>query len=71
MRWPHSLFALILLTALDGSPVMVESRQVHLIRTHSAECGQGANAVIKVGNVTLCVKETPDEVRHKVEEANE
>lgn len=67
----HSLVALILLTALDGSPVLVESTQVNVIRLRSSECGPGTGAVLRVGAAALCVKETPDEIRDKIQKVNE
>lgn len=60
------IFVLVVLTALDGSPILVESTQVQIIRVHSKECGPGAGAVVRIGSTTLCVKETQEEVRDKV-----
>jgi hypothetical protein len=65
----NTLFALIMLTALDGRSVWVESTAVQIIRTHSAECGAGTGAVIRVGPSALCVKETPEEIREKIRDA--
>jgi hypothetical protein len=62
-------FSLIILSALDGSPVWVESTQVIIIRTHSKECGPGTGAVIRVGTVALCVKESESTIRQKIYEA--
>jgi hypothetical protein len=65
------LFGLIILSALDGSPVWVESTQVIIIRTHSKECGPGTGAVIRVGTIALCVKESEGVIRQKIREAEE
>jgi uncharacterized protein YlzI (FlbEa/FlbD family) len=63
------LFSLIILTSLDGSPIWVEATQVQIIRARSVECGAGAGAVIRIGQNTLCVKETTDEIRDKIRDA--
>jgi hypothetical protein len=64
------LFALMLLTALDGKPVWVESTAVVIIRTQSNECQKGHGSVIRVGSMGLCVRETPDEIRAKIKDAD-
>lgn len=63
------LLALIMFTQLDGSPVWVESSQVQIIRVHGNECGHSARSVIRVVSTTLCIKEPPDVVRSKIENA--
>ena len=63
-----SLWALIVLTQLNGQPVLVESSQIVVIRSQSSECGIGTGAVIRVGNSALCVKETPEQIREKIME---
>lgn len=61
-----TVISLIMLTALDGSPVWVEATQIQIIRIGSTECGPNTGAVIRVGLTTLCVKETQDTVREKI-----
>ena len=63
------LLALIMLTQLDGSPIWVESTQVQIIKLHGNECGPTAKSIIKVQATTLCIKELPEVVRKKIEEA--
>jgi uncharacterized protein YlzI (FlbEa/FlbD family) len=72
MRPTHEAiaFALIMLTQLDGSPVWVESTQVQVIKIRANECGPTAKAVIRVLQTTLCVKESADQVREKIESSN-
>jgi uncharacterized protein YlzI (FlbEa/FlbD family) len=65
----NGLYALILLTSLDGSAIWVESTQVQVIRIRSSECGAGAGAVVRIGSTTLCVKENADEIREKIRDA--
>lgn len=61
------VLAFIILTALDGSPIFVEANQIAIIRTHSKECGPNAHAVIRVSGMALCVKETPEQIREKID----
>jgi hypothetical protein len=59
------LLALIMLTLLDGSPVWVESTQVHMIRparSKAVQCASGTSAGILIANHLLCVRETPDQI---------
>lgn len=65
------LLALIMLTALDGSPIWVESTQIVIIRParENRQCGETVGAGIRVGAATLCVRETPYEIEKRVREA--
>lgn len=63
------LLALIMFTQLDGSPVWVESTQVQIVKVHGNECGPTARSIIKVQTTTLCIKETQEVVRQKIENA--
>lgn len=65
--WRNLLLGFIMLTQLDGSVVWVDPQGVQIIRTRSSECGHGAGCVIRIGATTLCVKETADEVRSKID----
>jgi hypothetical protein len=64
------MFALILLTSLDGKPIWVESTAVVIIRTQSHECKEGHGSVIRVGANALCVRETPDQIREAIKNAD-
>lgn len=66
----HALFALIMLTTLDGKEVWVESTQVAIVR-QSIDCAHGQATAIMVQGKPLCVKETISEVREKVRKGNE
>jgi len=70
MKLAGLVLTLILLTALDGKPVWVESTAVVIIRTQSHECQHGHGSVIRVGANALCVRETADEIRQKVRDAD-
>jgi hypothetical protein len=63
------LLALIILTSLDGSHVWVESTAVQIIRRHTQECKHGHGSVIRVTGAALCVRETPEQIKEKIERA--
>jgi len=58
-----------MLTALDGTPVWVESTAVQVIRPSTAHCKSGHGAAIRVTSMALCVRETPEEIRVKLKDA--
>jgi hypothetical protein len=62
------LLALIMLTTLDGSPVWVESSAIIVIRPSISQCHAAHGAAIRVGANAFCVRETPDEIRRKINE---
>jgi len=63
------VLALVMLTALDGTPVWVESTAVQVIRPSTAHCKSGHGAAIRVTSMALCVRETPEEIRVKLKDA--
>jgi hypothetical protein len=72
MRVPPAflVLALILLTSIDGKPIWVESTAVVIIRTQSHECQTGHGSAILVGARGLCVRETPDQIREAIKNAD-
>jgi hypothetical protein len=60
----------MLLTSLDGKPIWVESTAVIVVRTQSHECAQGHGSVVLVGSRALCVRETPDQIRELIKNAD-
>jgi hypothetical protein len=60
------VLSMIALTALDGSPIWVESSAVVIIRTQSHECKAGHGSVIRVGGSGLCVKESPEQIKELI-----
>lgn len=60
------IFVLVLLTALDGTPVWVESTAVTIVRPSQEACKFGNGAAIRVGATALCVRETPAQIRELV-----
>ena len=58
---------LIMLTSLDGSPIWVESSQVQIVRPATQQCQAQKGSGIQVGSVAVCVRETPDEIREKLQ----
>ena len=65
----NALAAFILLTLLDGKPVWVESTAVTIIREGHAQCAAANVTAIKVGSNALCVKETSEMIRQKIQDA--
>ena len=59
--------ALIMLTQLDGNIVWIETSHLSIIKTH---CQGKPGAVISVGGKELCVRETADQIRKKIEDAD-
>ena len=67
-----ALFALIMLTQLDGTPVLVESTQIVIItqaRPGHKMCGDSTGAGIRVGATGLCVRETQKQIEKMVRDA--
>jgi hypothetical protein len=62
------VFGFIVLTLLDGSPVLVRSEAVNIIRHRTSECKHGHGSAIRVNQTAMCVKETADEIRKKIDE---
>ena len=60
------ILALIMLTLLDGKPVYVESSAIYIIRGDHTLCTTASTA-ISVGGKGLCVKETPEQIKGKIE----
>ncbi len=66
----NQLWALIMLTQLDGNPVWVEVDQIQAIRPNTHEvktCAPNAGALVRLGAIALCVKETPMQIRDKID----
>lgn len=61
------LLALIMLTSLDGSPVWVETSAVTIIRPAVTQCKADHGAAIRIGSQAICVRETPEQIKKKVE----
>lgn len=61
------MFALIMLTALDGSPVWVESSAVVIVRPALQQCKHVEGSGIRIGTVSLCVREAPEQIQKKIE----
>jgi hypothetical protein len=62
---------LIVLTQLDGSPILIESDSITIIKpAHSGiseHCRHGHGSAITIGGRGLCLKETPDQICAKIE----
>lgn len=64
------VLAMIVLTALDGSPVWVESTAVIIMRPSKKECKEGNGAAIRVGSIGLCVQESPEQIKEMIRSGN-
>lgn len=67
------LLALIMLTQLDGNPIWVESSAVLIVKptphaTKNVTCQPPAGAAVRIDGVGLCVRETPEQIRGKLDE---
>jgi uncharacterized protein YlzI (FlbEa/FlbD family) len=58
---------LIMLTQLDGNIIWIETAHLSIIKTN---CHGKPGTVISVGGRELCVRETVDQVREKVKNAD-
>lgn len=61
-----------MLTALDGSPVWVESTSIQIIRPASQknkQCEAHVGAGVRIGTYAMCVRETPEEIQRKITNA--
>jgi uncharacterized protein YlzI (FlbEa/FlbD family) len=61
------VLALILLTQLDGNPIWIETSHLSIIKTH---CHNKPGSVIAVGGRELCVRETADQIREAIKNAD-
>ena len=62
--------ALLTLTAPDGRLITLDltTGMVIVPITNEAHCARGSNAVVTLGNKTICVRETPEQIRNKIDE---
>jgi hypothetical protein len=65
-----SLAGLLTLTAPDGRPITFDltTGMVIVPISNEAHCARGSQAVITLGAKTICVRETPEEIRNKIDE---
>jgi hypothetical protein len=63
------LFVLTL-TAPDGRPITLDlSTGLVIVPIYNqAHCAHGSNAVVTLGSKTICVRETPEQIRNKIDE---
>lgn len=64
------MLSMVLLTALDGSPVWVESTAVQVIRGTHTECKHGNGALVRMSSASICVRETPEKIKEIVRNAD-
>ena len=61
--------AVLVLTAPDGRPITIDLQTGMLIIpiTNEAHCARGSHAVVNIGGKAICVKESPEEIRGKID----
>ena len=66
------LAGLVVLTAPDGRPITFDltTGMVIVPLTSEAHCAHGSHAVVTLGSKSLCVKETPEEIRKRIDESS-
>ena len=59
-----------MLTQLDGSPIWVESTAILILKPSETgpkrQCSEPAASAISVAGRGLCVKDTPQQIREKI-----
>jgi hypothetical protein len=70
MKWKVILPALLTLTAPDGRPITFDliTGMVIVPVTGEAHCAHGSHSVVTLGAKTICVRETPDEIKSRIRE---
>ena len=65
-------FGLLVLTSPDGRPITLDlsSGLVIVPLTSEAHCARGSNAVVTFGNKSICVRETSEQIRNKIDESS-
>jgi hypothetical protein len=58
------------LTAPDGRPITLDlsTGMVIVPLTSEQHCAHGSHAVVTLGSKTICVRETPEQIRNKIDE---
>ena len=65
-----AVLSLLTLTAPDGRAISLDltTGLVIVPITNEAHCARGSNAVVTLGNKSICVRETPEQIRNKIDE---
>jgi len=68
MKLAGLALTLIMLHQLDGRVIWVEATHLDIVKERG--CEGKAGAVIRIGGTGFCVKETADEIRELMKNAN-
>ena len=70
MRRAAIIFSFLVLTAPDGRPITFDlsTGMVIIPITGEAHCARGSHAIVNLGGKPVCVRETPEEIRSKIDE---
>ena len=68
MKW-QMVFSALVLTAPDGRPITLDlaTGMVIVPVTNESHCARGSHSVITLGSKTICVRESPEEIRNKID----
>lgn len=64
-----ALFAFIVLTALDGTPLYVETSQIAIMRDSHSQCQGRQATALRIAGRGLCVVESPEAILKKIRDA--
>jgi hypothetical protein len=65
-----AILSVLTLTAPDGRPITFDltTGMVIVPVSNEAHCAHGSHAVVTLGAKTICVRETPEQIRNKIDE---
>jgi hypothetical protein len=71
MKWKwFFLYSILTLTAPDGRLISFDlvTGMIIVPITNEAHCARGSQSVVTLGTRSICVRETPEEIRNRINE---